>query len=466
MNEAPLSQLGRYRILEEVGRGAMGVVYKAEDPLLNRTVAIKTILLSADAAERSEYEARFYQEAKAAGGLNHRNIITIYDIGREGDVAFMAMELIEGIELRELMWQRRLSLPEAIDIAAQVAEGLGVAHRQGVVHRDIKPANIMIVDGRQAKIMDFGIARVRTPDIKTQTGMLLGSPKYMSPEQVTGLAIDHRSDIFSLGLMLYEMVAGVAPFAGSADVAQLMYHISKTRQRAPSAINAAVPTLLDLIVARALEKDPQLRYQRAEEFAADLRACSTEVDAAGTATSGPATGDAARAAAGAAIPMSDSGASPVDDAMTARNPAAMTVGNVGAATLRNTAATTLRADEASTRRIAESSTGRDGQSVDAGFVDVDIDATRNTAGPALDDSVEHFPVSRRFDSTEGLARLAALAAGVDGVGGVGEASSTRPAGTSPQGSTAVSGSRWGMRHGVLAAALVLGCLAATAIALL
>src|SRR4029453_8619689 len=200
-----LTQLGRYRILAELGRGNMGIVYRAEDPLLNRTVAIKTIAMMEDPAACAEYESRFYQEAKAAGGLNHPNLITIHDIGREGDIAYMAMELLEGVELRKLMAQGPCPLPFALDILAQVADGLAHAHERGVIHRDIKPANIMVVRDRFAKIMDFGIARMRVSDVKTQTGNILGSPKYMSPEQMTGQPADRRSDIFSLGIVLYEL---------------------------------------------------------------------------------------------------------------------------------------------------------------------------------------------------------------------------------------------------------------------
>ncbi len=272
MSDAELTQLGRYRILAELGRGAMGVVYKAEDPLLNRAVAIKTIILSADPEERAEYQARFYQEAKAAGGLNHPNVITIHDIGREGDIAYMAMELLDGVELRDMMKRGRVPLPLALDIAAQVAVGLAFAHERGVVHRDIKPGNIMIVHERRAKIMDFGIARMRLSDIKTQAGAILGSPKYMSPEQVTGMRADHRSDIFSLGIMLYELAAGAPPFAGT-EVSLIMHQIATVTPRPPSAINPSLPPMLDMIAAKALQKNLDARYQSAAEFAADLRAC-------------------------------------------------------------------------------------------------------------------------------------------------------------------------------------------------
>ena len=276
MADAALTQVGRYRILAELGRGAMGVVYRAEDPLLNRPVAIKTIIMSSDAEERAEYEARFYQEAKAAGGLNHPNIITVHDIGREGGIAYMAMELLEGVDLRELMKGDRLPLRTALDLAAQVADGLAFAHEREVVHRDIKPANIMIVRGRHAKIMDFGIASVRISDIKTLAGAMLGSPRYMSPEQVRGQRADHRSDIYSLGVVIYELTAGEPPFS-AAHVTQLMHMVATATPRPPSSMNAAVPPMLDLIVARALEKAPEARYQNAAELASDLRACLTGI---------------------------------------------------------------------------------------------------------------------------------------------------------------------------------------------
>jgi serine/threonine-protein kinase len=276
MSKAKLKQLGRYNLAAELGRGAMGVVYRAEDPLLNRTVAIKTIILMDDPAARAEYEARFFQEAKAAGGLNHPNLITIHDVGREGDVAYMAMELLEGTELRELMARGRQPLPFALEVVAQVADGLAHAHENGVVHRDIKPANIMIMRDRRAKIMDFGIARVRVSDIRTQTGSILGSPKYLSPEQAAGQPADHRSDIFSLGVVLHELAAGAAPFSAST-VAQLLQQIATAVPRPPSATNRAVPAVLDLIVAKALEKQPDARYQSAAELAADVRACLAEL---------------------------------------------------------------------------------------------------------------------------------------------------------------------------------------------
>ncbi|HEY4371011.1 MAG TPA: serine/threonine-protein kinase [Burkholderiales bacterium] len=271
MSEMPRT-IGRYRILAELGRGAMGVVYGAEDPLLSRKVAIKTILMSSDAAERAEYEPRFYQEAKTAAGLSHPNIVTIYDMGREGDLAFMAMELVEGVELKSLMSTGRLTVARSLDIAAQVAEGIAYAHERGVVHRDIKPGNVMVSRNDQAKIMDFGIARVKTSDVKTRTGMMLGSPKYMSPEQIIGRAIDPRADIFSLGVLIYEMVAGEPPFAGP-DLPALMHAITSSAPVPLMRHDPRLPPMIDLILAKALAKKPESRYQNARELAADLRAC-------------------------------------------------------------------------------------------------------------------------------------------------------------------------------------------------
>jgi hypothetical protein len=276
MAKGRLTRLGRYKILGEVGRGAMGVVYKAHDPVLDRTVALKTIVMTQDASGRTEYEARFFQEAKAAGRLNHPAIISIYDFGEEGDLAYMAMEMIEGTELRDRMLQGAIPVREAIDIAEQVADGLGFAHERGVVHRDIKPGNIMLMPRGRVKIMDFGIARVRISDLKTQTGTRIGTPKYMSPEQVLGQPVDHRSDIFSVGIVLYEMLTRSSLFLGT-DTEQVMYNVANIQQISPSRLNSEVPATLDLVVKRALEKDPGVRYQDTYEFASDLRNCLAEL---------------------------------------------------------------------------------------------------------------------------------------------------------------------------------------------
>ncbi|MBL8527712.1 MAG: serine/threonine protein kinase [Burkholderiales bacterium] len=276
----PATILGRYRVEGELGRGAMGVVYRAVDPLLERPVAVKTVNLSEAGDAAAEFDARFQQEAKAAARLAHPNVITVYDVGRQGQVAFMAMEFLEGRDLREIMADRpRLPVAEAIGIAAQVADGLAYAHERGVVHRDIKPANIMVLGGGLAKIMDFGIARLRVSDVRTRTGVLLGSPKYMSPEQVLGQGADARSDLFSLGVVLYEMLTGAAPFSGDS-VSNLMHQIATASTPAPSRFNSEVPPLLDLVVAKALAKKPEERYQSGAQFAADLRECGAGLAAA------------------------------------------------------------------------------------------------------------------------------------------------------------------------------------------
>ena len=276
MTDNSLVQLGRYRILGELGRGAMGVVYRAEDPALERQLAIKTIFVPAEDADRKEYEARFTQEARAAGKLGHPGIVTIYDVGREGGMVYMAMELLEGVDLGTQATERRFSVTEAVGIVERVADALAFAHDRGVVHRDIKPPNIMLVGGGRVKIMDFGIARMRSSDLKTQTGMMMGTPRYMSPEQVAGRAVDQRSDIFSLGTVLYELLTGTKLFSGN-DATEIMYNVSQLRPVPPSRINRQVPSMLDLVVAKALEKDAGERYQDAHQFSADLRACLNEL---------------------------------------------------------------------------------------------------------------------------------------------------------------------------------------------
>ena len=276
-------KFGRYEIVAELGKGAMGVVYRARDPLLDRTVAIKTINMSLELDEMAEYEARFYQEAKAAGGLNHPNIVTIHDIGKSGNVAYMAMEFLEGQELRVMMSPGRPLAPgHAVDIAAQVAQGLAYAHQHGVVHRDVKPANIMILRNGMAKITDFGIARMRMAGVRTQTGIVLGSPRYMAPEQVAGKRAEPRSDVFSLGVILYEMLTGNPPFTGD-DVTSIMFQILNLVPPPPSTINPAIPGVLDFIVAKALAKPSGDRYPDAAELARDLHDCAKHAQAAGPA---------------------------------------------------------------------------------------------------------------------------------------------------------------------------------------
>jgi serine/threonine-protein kinase len=277
MSGKKLAKIGRYKILGELGRGAMGVVYRAQDPALDRVVALKTIILSDDADNRKEYEKRFALEARAAGKLNHPNIVTTFDFGEEGDFAYLAMELLEGTDLRTRLKEGPLSVPEAVDIAVQVADGLAFAHERGIVHRDIKPGNIMLLERGGAKIMDFGIARQRTDDFKTSTGMVLGTPRFMSPEQITGGAVDQRSDVFSLGVVLYEMLTGQMLFA-AGESAQIAHNVTNLEPEPPSRRNRQVTSLLDFVVARALKKDPGVRYQDAHDLAADLRTCLAELE--------------------------------------------------------------------------------------------------------------------------------------------------------------------------------------------
>ncbi|MDH4324484.1 MAG: serine/threonine protein kinase [Betaproteobacteria bacterium] len=276
-------KLGRFEVLAEIGRGAMGIVYKAKDPMLERVVAIKTINMGMDRDGAEMYEKRFYQEARAAGGLNHPNIVTVYDIGKTDTECYMAMEYIEGAELRTLLLPGKpLPVARALSIAAQVAEGLAYAHERGVVHRDIKPANIMVPESGAVKITDFGIARMRSSNVQTQTGMMMGSPKYMSPEQVIGKRADHRTDIFSLGVILYEMLTGAAPFTGES-VNAVMYQIVNFVPPAPSAINPASPAALDATVAGMLAKSLDERFQSAAEVARGLRDCELQAHGAATA---------------------------------------------------------------------------------------------------------------------------------------------------------------------------------------
>ena len=278
------AKFGRYRVVKQLGRGAMGIVYLAEDTEIARRVAIKTIALTGDDPERDRLEARFRQEARAAGGVSHPAIVTIYDVGREGDVAFIAMELVEGRELRDLIQSGVLTPSQAVEFAALIADALAFAHERGVIHRDIKPGNIMVLPDGRVKLMDFGIARLSEPTVKTQTGQMLGSPQYMSPEQIAGDEVDGRADVFSLGVVLYEMVTGLKPF-DAPDLSQVLFWVVNMPAKPPSERRPGLPVVLDYIVARALKKKAAERYATAAEFAADLRRAADEVRAAEAALS-------------------------------------------------------------------------------------------------------------------------------------------------------------------------------------
>ena len=263
--------LGHYQILSAIGAGAMGKVYLARDTRLDRQVALK--ILPTQFTRNSDRVARFRREAKAASALNHPNIITIYDVGEIGDTSFIAAEFIEGVTLRERLAAGRMELPEILEIAIQCALALEAAHRAGIVHRDIKPENIMVRPDGLAKVLDFGVARVETPEPAvdaTQAGTLIGTPRYMSPEQARGQRLDARTDIFSLGAVLYEMATGVPAFPGTTP-ADVFAALLGTTPRAPSEIVAGIPAHFDTIVLKALEKDPAARQQTMQALAADLQ---------------------------------------------------------------------------------------------------------------------------------------------------------------------------------------------------
>ena len=272
--------LGRYQVEKELGKGAMGVVYLGKDPKIGRVVAIKTMALSQEfeADELEDVKQRFFREAETAGRLNHPNIVTIYDAGEEHDLAYIAMEFLKG---KDLVPQTKpdalLPLPKVLSVVARVAEALSYAHLQNVVHRDIKPANIMYDPlGDSVKVTDFGIARI-TDSSKTKTGMVLGTPSYMSPEQLAGKKIDGQSDLFSLGVTLYQLTCGKLPFQGDS-MTQLMFKIAN---EAPIDILGVIPTLpqcLVEIINKALAKNVAERYQTGDEFAQAIRACAAQFD--------------------------------------------------------------------------------------------------------------------------------------------------------------------------------------------
>lgn len=272
MNVIP-NKLGRYHVLEEVGRGAMGVVYKAYDPVIEREVAIKAIELSfrTNNEETQVYLKRFYREAKAAGKLNHPNIVTIYDVDedKETGTPYIVMEFLEGSSLQETTSSGiRLDLDDTRKIIAQIADALDYAHRNGIVHRDIKSANILILDNLKVKIADFGIARMPSSDL-TQEGQFVGTPNYMSPEQIQGKPIDGRSDLFSLGVIFYMLLTGERPFFGDSITA-ISYKIIHSDPIPARTLNPDVPDDWNRVLFHLLAKDPAQRYQTGAELVSDL----------------------------------------------------------------------------------------------------------------------------------------------------------------------------------------------------
>jgi len=282
-----------YRIEETLGKGGMGVVYRAVDTRLERPVALK--FLPAEFTRDPERKRRFFQEARAASAVNHPAIAQVYDVDEDDGAAFMVMELVAGKTVRKLVENRELDLLGALEIAGQVASGLACAHEAGIVHRDIKAENIMVTPDGHAKILDFGLAKLLEPpgaardaasaeDIshvetlaRTQAGMVLGTLRYMSPEQARGLSVDHRSDLFSLGIVLYEMVTGQPPFTGNSPV-DTLHAIAFEETRPVTALKANLPASLQRVIGRCLRKRREDRYPDARELAADLKAVQREVE--------------------------------------------------------------------------------------------------------------------------------------------------------------------------------------------
>lgn len=267
--------IGRYEILDELGHGAMGSVFRALDPAMNRTVALKTILAVALASEQGdEYRQRFYREARAAGALAHPGIVPVFDVGEHEGVPFLVMEFVKGRTLEFAMKNgERFSLERVCEIGGQIAEALGYAHHNGVIHRDIKPANILLTSveaygSERPKITDFGVAKLIGGGVTT-TGQLLGTPAFMPPEQFTGAPLDGRADLFSLGVILYWMATGEQPFPGETMTA-VSYKIVHTEPVPPAKLNPAIPAKMESVILKCLAKSPANRYQTGEELAQDL----------------------------------------------------------------------------------------------------------------------------------------------------------------------------------------------------
>ncbi|HVN17308.1 MAG TPA: serine/threonine-protein kinase [Dongiaceae bacterium] len=287
MEKPEVKQFGRYEILSELGRGAMGVVYKARDPQIDRLVALKTISLwGQEPDEEKEFRLRFMNEAQAAGRLHHSGIVAVFDVGENPDNhdPYIVLEFVQGESLnRILSREKKLPLERALKLAEEVADALDYAHAQGVIHRDIKPANILITQEGHAKIADFGIAKLNLAHF-TIPGRVLGTPAYMAPEQLSGEGIDGRSDLFSLGVILYAMVTGHSPFQGNSATT-VCFKVANREPIAASALDMTLPPQLDAVISRAMAKDPNERYQRGSDFADDLRILQQSFKSAPTTTS-------------------------------------------------------------------------------------------------------------------------------------------------------------------------------------
>src|SRR5438876_5303775 len=265
--------IGRYEILGELGRGAMGVVYKARDPKIDRLVAIKTISLQGvDAQEEGDFRQRFFLEARAVGRLSHPGIVTIFDVAEETKThsPYIVMEYVAGQSLHKLLaCKGRLPFNSALQLAQELAEALDYAHTQGVVHRDIKPANILVTTDGRAKIADFGIAKLNLAHL-TVNGHALGTPAYMAPEQLEGENVDGRADLFAVGVILYAMLTGHRPFQGNS-AATVSFKVVNREPVPATAFDAELPPEVDYLIARAMAKDKAERYQTGREMALDLK---------------------------------------------------------------------------------------------------------------------------------------------------------------------------------------------------
>ncbi|HJZ10669.1 MAG TPA: serine/threonine-protein kinase, partial [Acidobacteriota bacterium] len=261
-------KIGKYDIIERIGRGGMGYVYKAVDPILKRDVALKCMLK--DIADDPELRNRFMREAQSAGGLRHPNIVTIYDVGEDTNrCPYIAMEFLTGTDLEHLIKNKsELTLAQKLEMIIQTCRGLGYAHSKGIIHRDMKPANIRLLENGEIKIMDFGIAKIAASHF-TKTGMVLGTPHYMSPEQIRGEKVDGRADIFSMGVVLYELLVGRKPFPGDNATA-VLFRIIHTQPEPLADANFQPPEVLKPIVLRSMAKNIEERYQTCEEFNSDL----------------------------------------------------------------------------------------------------------------------------------------------------------------------------------------------------
>ncbi|GBC79274.1 Serine/threonine-protein kinase PknB [bacterium HR09] len=271
-----VTRIGKYEIAEQIGMGGFGVVYKAWDPYIQRWVALKTCN-----ATDPETTQRFFREAQLAGNLQHPNITMIYDFGVENDTPYFVQEFLSGVDLDELMGKQPLTLQATLAILLQVCAGLEYAHSRGVVHRDIKPANVRVLEDGTVKIMDFGIAKsLQSESRLTQTGVALGTAGYLSPEQLSGKPIDHRSDIFALGVMAYEMVTGVRPFAGP-NLSNIIYQILNQEPVPPRQRNKNCPERLEKAILKCLAKDPAKRFANVRDFARELKLVFQELPSAG-----------------------------------------------------------------------------------------------------------------------------------------------------------------------------------------